>query len=220
VSERWSLAESPAIREATTSALAAAGLGVDDVARFDLYSCFPSAVQLALGALGLPGPVGGDPRPITVTGGLGFAGGPVNNYVTHAIAAMVDACRRDPGSVGLTTGLGWYSTKHAASVWSTRPPDGSFQRVPPARTQARVDAGPRRDPAGTYAGPATVEATAVVHERDGTPSVAIVAGLTPDGRRALANSHDPATLRSMCEEPWEGRTVAVTTDGTRNSLAG
>ena len=57
-------------------------------------------------------PSTGDDRPLTVTGGLGFAGGPVNNYPTHAIARMVEACRADPGSFGLTTALGWYATKH------------------------------------------------------------------------------------------------------------
>ena len=40
-----------------------------------------------------------DPRPLTVTGGLGFAGGPVNNYPTHAIARMVEVLRTDPDVV-------------------------------------------------------------------------------------------------------------------------
>ena len=78
-------------------------------------------------------------RPLTVTGGLGFAGGPVNNYPTHAIARMVEVLRADPGSYGLTTALGWYVTKHAAGIWST-PTTG---RRLPARRSAR-DAGAGR----------------------------------------------------------------------------
>ena len=103
VTERDRLDTSPALAAAGQAALRGADATVDDVARFDLYSCFPSAVQVAMAALGLRGPSGGDARPLTVTGGLGFAGGPANNYPTHAIAAMVQACRRDPGSLGFVT---------------------------------------------------------------------------------------------------------------------
>ncbi|HEX6310859.1 MAG TPA: acetyl-CoA acetyltransferase [Acidimicrobiia bacterium] len=218
-SERWALSESPAIRIAGTAALAAAGIGVDDVARFDLYSCFPAAVQIAMGALGLAGPAAGDARPLTVTGGLAFAGGPANDYPTHAIAAMVEACRRDPASVGLVHALGWYVTKHSIGLYSTTPPADGFVRVDPAAAQAQVDALARRDAAGAYEGEATVEATAVAFERDGAPSTAIVSLLTPDGRRALANSRDAAVMTAMTEEAWEGRPVTLRTDGSTNELA-
>ena len=217
VTERAALAEAPAIGVATRAALDAAGIGLDDVARFDLYSCFPAAVEMAMRALGLQGAEAGDERPLTVTGGLGFAGGPVNNYPTHGIARMVDALRADPGSFGLTTALGWYATKHSVGVWSTRPPD-AFVRVDPEETQAEADALPSRRAAGMVDGEMTVEGTSVVMERDGTPSVAIVAGLLPDGSRALANSRDADVMTEMTREPWEGRTVAVTNDGSTNQL--
>ena len=55
VTERAALAEAPAIGVATRAALAAADIGVDDIARFDLYSCFPAAVEMAMHALGLRG---------------------------------------------------------------------------------------------------------------------------------------------------------------------
>jgi acetyl-CoA C-acetyltransferase len=207
--ERHSLADSPAIRAVGRATLAAAAVDLDDVARFDLYSCFPSAVQLAMGALGLGGQAAGDERPLTVTGGLGFAGGPGNNYVTHSIAEMVQACRRDPGSIGMVTALGWYATKHSAGLYSSRPPARGFARVDPAATQAEVDALPAREAAGPYAGKVEVEATSVAFERDGTPGHAIVAGLTPDGRRALAVSRDPDLLAAMVEDPWEGRSVRL-----------
>ncbi len=217
-SERDSLASSPAIAAAGRAALDAAGVGVDDLARFDLYSCFPSAVEIALRALGLRGPSDGDPRPLTVTGGLGFAGGPANDYPTHAIAAMVDACRRDPGSIGMVSALGWYVTKHSIGLYSTTPPEQSYVRADAARTQAQVDALPRRETAGAYEGPATMEATAVVFDRESAPTVAILSTLTPDGRRALANTRDAAVMQEMTEKGWEGRTVRLRTDGTVNTL--
>ena len=218
VTERDRLDASPALGIVGRAALAAADATVDDVARFDLYSCFPSAVEVAMGALGLRGPGSGDDRPLTVTGGLGFAGGPANNYPTHAIAAMVDACRQDPGSLGFVSAIGWYITKHAAGCYSTTPPRDGFGRVDPATTQHAVDAGPRRATAGAYTGPATVEATAVVVERDGTPSLGIVSARTPDGRRALANSRDPDTLRDMTRTAWEGRPVRLRGEAGTNRL--
>ena len=49
-----------------------AGVDVGDVAEADLYSCFPSAVQAFVEALGLD-----EARALTVTGGMSFAGGPL-----------------------------------------------------------------------------------------------------------------------------------------------
>jgi acetyl-CoA C-acetyltransferase len=219
LTERWSLAESPGLRATAGDALAGAGVGVDDIARFDLYSCFPSAVQTAMKELGLAGPGGGDDRPLTVTGGLSFFGGPGNNYVSHSVAAMVDACRADPGSIGMVTGIGWFLTKHSAGIYSSRPPEKGYVRVDPATTKAKIDASPAREPAGPYSGPASVEATAVQYSREGDPAVAVLSTLTPAGRRALANTTDPSALASMVTEEWCGRPVDLTTDGTANRLA-
>jgi acetyl-CoA C-acetyltransferase len=218
---RHSLATSVGIGAMANAALAAAGrglgIGIDDIARFDLYSCFPSAVQLALDSLGLAGP-SRDGRPLTVTGGLGFAGGPLNNYPTHAIARMVELLRADPGSFGLTTALGWYATKHSCGVWSTTPPNGGFRRVDPAVPQAQVDASPSRPALESYSGRATVEATAVPVDRDGTPTIGIVAAITDSGERVLANVHDPTALGEMMTEAWENHVVHITPAGATNRI--
>jgi acetyl-CoA C-acetyltransferase len=216
-SNRQALDASPAIAMAVRAALQALGHDTDAVARFDLYSCFPSAVQVALRALGLKGPTHGDPRPLTVTGGLAFAGGPGNAYAMHSIAAMVEACRRDPGSLGLVTALGWYVTKHSVGVYSTQPRNG-FARVEPAPLQARIDATPSRETAGSFSGRATVEATSVSFERDGRPVQAIVSALARDGRRVLANSRDADLLESMTTTAWEGRTVDVVASDDANEV--
>lgn len=218
VIERPSLARSVAIGAVVHDALGAAGLGVDDVARFDLYSCFPSAVELALGSIGIPGPTGGDDRPLTVTGGLAFAGGPVNNYPTHSIAAMAEALRADPGSVGVTTALGWYATKHSAGVWSTRPPAAGYARVDPKTTQARVDAVPAHPVVDRHDGPATIEATSVPMTREGTGERAIAVVRTPAGARTMAFSDDGALADAMAREAWEGRSVRLHHDGTVNRM--
>ena len=53
ISQRAELHRSPAIRLAGAAALGLAGLGIDDVAVVDLYSCFPVVVQMAAFELGL-----------------------------------------------------------------------------------------------------------------------------------------------------------------------
>src|SRR5438105_3874140 len=106
-----------ALRAAARAVFCLAGVGIDDVAHVDLYSCFPSAVQIGAAELGLG--LAETDRPLTVTGGLSFAGGPGNNYSTHAIATMVERLRDDPGAMGLVTALGWYLTKHAVGLYST-----------------------------------------------------------------------------------------------------
>ena len=211
--ERWSLTDSPAIASTGAAVLEATATGIDDIAHFDLYSCFPSAVEIGRDALGIGA---NDERSLTVTGGLGFAGGPVNNYPTHAIATMVDVLRARPDDVGLTTALGWYVTKHSAAVWSARPPTRPFRFID---VQAAVDARPGRVIAGLVDTEATIEATSVAHERDGLPSVGIVTALTDDGRRLIANARDVDMLHDMTVHPWEGRRAKITNDGSSNSIS-
>jgi acetyl-CoA C-acetyltransferase len=90
--------------------------------------------------------------------------------------------------------------------------------VDPATTQARVDTTPRREPAGLLDDAVTIEATSVNYERDGSPVLGIVAALTADGRRALANTREPDLLAALTTEAHEGRTARLTNDGTINTI--
>jgi acetyl-CoA C-acetyltransferase len=206
VSNRADLSSSPAIRIAGRSALDLAGVGTDDLGHIDLYSCFPSAVQLAAAELGL-----GLDRQLTVTGGMSFAGGPWNNYVMHSVATMAGVLRDDPGAMGLCTANGGYVTKHAFGIYSTEPPAaGTFRHAEP---QDEVDALPRRELAEEHEGAVEIEAYTVMHGRDGEPERALASCLTPDGRRTWAGSSDEATMRAVMKDEFVGRAAAVTTDG-------
>jgi acetyl-CoA C-acetyltransferase len=208
VSERENLHSSPAIRVAGRTALSLAGAGIDDIAHVDLYSCFPSAVQIGARELGLD--IDDAARPLTVTGGLSFAGGPGNDYVTHSIAAMVDVLRADPGSKGLVTALGWYITKHAAGIYSTEPPPQGFKH---ARPQEEIDALPKRATVAEHEGPVTIDSYTVMHERDGSPAIGIVACLLADGSRTIANTNEPGVMKAMTLEEFVGRPARVRSDG-------
>jgi acetyl-CoA C-acetyltransferase len=200
VSERRNLAGAPALGAVGRAALEHANVSIDDVAHIDLYSCFPSAVQIAARELGLDDAR----RALTVTGGLTFAGGPGNNYTGHAIVALVERLRADPEASGLCTAVGWYLTKHAALVLSGHPGRVAFRELSPEVKRPP----PRRALAG-HDGTATVEAYTVPFARDGTPEAVIVAALTDDGSRALARSSDPGVVEAtLLEDPLE-RTAVI-----------
>jgi acetyl-CoA C-acetyltransferase len=224
LSHRADFHSSPAIRLAGDTALGLAGTDIDEVAHLDLYSCFPSAVELAAAELGV---ADDDPaRPLTVTGGLTFAGGPGNNYGTHAVATLVARLRADPGSLGLVTGLGWYVTEHSLGLYGTSPGAGAPAGTVPVRTQVSEAAGFRwGDPQGAVAalpqcapdadarGEVTVETYSVSYGRDGAPGRAVLACRTPDGRRAWANVSDPGHLEVLVTEECCGRLGTLRADG-------
>ncbi|GAC1311687.1 MAG: acetyl-CoA acetyltransferase [Acidimicrobiales bacterium] len=208
VAEHEQLWASPAMAAASADALGMAGVGIDDVAHLDLYSCFASSVAFARDALDLPGD---DPRGVTVTGGLPFAGGPGSGYLLHSLATMVDVLRRDPGAHGLVSGVGMHMTKHAFGVYSTTPPTGRLEPSDEQATQRRLDAGPQRVITPTYEGPATVAAYSVIHDRTGAAVSALAVCDLPDGTRAYGRADDPGMLSDMEREEWTGSSVAMTT---------
>ena len=213
LSQRPELHRSPAIRLAGTAALEQAGLGTDDVAWIDLYSCFPAVVQMAATELGLT--VDDPDRPLTLTGGLTFGGGPGNNYTAHGIARAVRALRAAPGTAALVTALGWYATKHSLGVYASRPPaHGGSEPFAWRDLQPEVDALPQCavDPGAT--GPVRVETYTVTFDREGGPERGILACRTPDGSRAWGNVTDRDTLALLCTEEGIGRPGVLGTDGT------
>ena len=208
IAERYELHRSAAIRIAGARALKLAGVGIDDVDHVDLYSCFPSAVQVAAAELGLS--VDDPARPLTVTGGLTFAGGPWSNYVMHAIATMAELLVANPGRRALITANGGYLTKHSFGVYSTEPPaEFRWEDAQPA-----VDREPTRDGLVEWEGVGTVEAWTTPFDREGQPEKAFVAVRTPDGSRTLAVIAGPAAAEATVREDIGGTKVAVAADGS------
>ena len=200
-SNRENFHSSPAIRIAGGRALEVAGLTPGQLDFVDLYSCFPVAVQVAAAELGL------DPaRALTVTGGLTFAGGPLNNYVMHAIARMAELLREAPGTKGLITANGGFLSTHAFGVYSTEPPTNGFQHANPQR---EVDAAaPPRRVVPSHHGTAEVEGYCVLYGGGGA-EVANIALRLPGGERAWANCADQDTLSAMTTEEFCGLTATV-----------
>jgi acetyl-CoA C-acetyltransferase len=201
VSQRVDFHSSPAIRVAGERALAQAGSTSAEIDFFDLYSCFPCAPQIAAEMLGLGLD---DPRPLTVTGGLPYHGGPGNNYSTHAIATMVEKLRARPGTSALVSAVGWYLTKHSVGVYSSAPPPHPRLRDDPHEYQEIVDRQPGPPLVSQPSGLGTVETYSVVHDRDGRPSMGIVVARLADGGRCWANVSDPVVLERIEQTEFIG----------------
>jgi acetyl-CoA C-acetyltransferase len=181
VVQRPDLGRSVVARLAGQRAMALAKVGPDDLDHLDLYSCFPAAVQITAGELGIP-----LDRQLTVTGGMTFAGGPLNSYVLHAMATMAEVLRNDPAAIGLVTSVSGFLTKFGAGVWSTDPARRHGWRHEDVTAEADALGAPMPDTDDPGDDVAVVAGT-VTHARDGTRTRVEVVE-TPRGVRALRST--------------------------------
>ena len=210
VAGRAHLDRSPAMAATTAAALRRSGLDLAEIDAFDLYSCFGSAVAFAADALGL---ADDDPRPLTLTGGLPFHGGPGSNYMSHSISHAVDAIRQGTHEHVLVTGVGMHMTKHVAAVWSATPGPTDATDDAPQQGPLPDDAVPVVD---EVRGAATVEAATVVSDRSNRPERVVAICRRADGARCYAASRDPVTIDAVRDAKWVGATAEVrpAADGT------
>jgi acetyl-CoA C-acetyltransferase len=204
----------PGMAAAIGAALTAAGTGTDELDAFDLYSCFPCAVELAAGALGM---APDDRRRLTVTGGLPYFGGPGNNYSLHAVATMAERLRQE-GGTGLVTALGWYLTKHAVGVYGSAPPPRGWRHGDTAERQAAIDA-TAVPIAQDGSGPALVVASTVALGHGGEVTAAPVIARLDDGRHVAAAA-DPSELPSLAGRNLVGTTIEVEGAPVRYRVSG
>jgi acetyl-CoA C-acetyltransferase len=195
----------PGVAIAGERALALAGRAVEEIAHVDLYSCFPAPVEVFARELGL-----GFDRPLTVTGGMRFAGGPLNNYVLQATARMAEVLRDDPGSTGLVTSLSGILTKQGFGVWSSDPPARAFGYAD--LTEAVARSTETRSLVSDYEGPAIVAGYTVIYI-GADPVKGIAVCDLPNGARTVASSDDPVLAPAMAADEFCGRDVGVGAGG-------
>lgn len=150
----------------------------------ELYSCFPVVPKLARRTLGL-----GVDHPTSVTGGLSFFGGPINNYMSHAACAMVREVRAGV-QLGLIYGQGEFVTKHHALIVGREPQvrDNRPDAILDLGAQAVADPmlGPPVAIDETPDGEATLETFTVLFDPAGRPNYAAVIARLDTGARTLA----------------------------------
>ena len=79
---------------------------------YDLYSCFPAAVKMFSKSLEL-----GSELPMTITGSMPYAGGPLNSFVIHSTVKMIQKIRALEARHGLVTGVSGMMTKQSFCIW-------------------------------------------------------------------------------------------------------
>lgn len=201
VASRRVLHRSPGARAAGMAVLETSGVAIGDVDLLDLYSCFPVAPEIVADELGIP-----RDRPLTITGGMAFAGGPYNNYVLQSTAEMALRLRKQGVGTGLVGCISGVVTKQAFGLWSARPPSRPFACTDVTADVAR-DAAPLPE-AESYDGEARVVAWTVLHSSDAPPRAIVIAD-TPDGRRCVAENADQAFVSGLGRRDIAGEMVTV-----------
>lgn len=207
ISERQNFHSSPAMNASARSALSMANKNIDDMAFFDIYSCFPSAVQIACDEFGIQQ---GDSRGITLTGGLPYFGGPGNNYSMHGIVEMMNRARENEKEFGLLNANGWYLTKHSIGIYSCVAPQKNWNIS--SLKMADQAAIPLLENAS---GEAQLETFTVIFDKLNKPKKSIVVARLKSGERCLATTKsDQHTLNSLMA------TEAFRIDGIVESVDG
>lgn len=201
MTERAAPQRSFGFRHAGVRALERAGITIDDVAHLELYSCFPIAVRMQMRETGVD-----RDRQITQTGGMAFAGGPLNNFVLQAMVTMVRVLRSDPGSIGLVSAVSGMLTKQGVSLWSTEPRADGF--VFDDVTEAVRADEQRCEIVAAASGPARVVTYTVLYEGE-APSRGVLLCDLDAGRRAIVSVDDAALVASMLREEFCGRRLAL-----------
>lgn len=178
--------------------------GIGRLAFMELYSCFPVVPKMALRTLG---PEAESMAP-TVAGGLTFFGGPLHNYMSHAICAMVRTLRRNSDAQGLLYGQGGYVTKHHAIVLGSQRPTTELMARFTVQDKADAMRGPSPRLRDDYEGPASIEAYTVHYSKAGEPIQGVVVLRTPDGERTMARVPPEDRALSILQS-WDNNAVGT-----------
>jgi acetyl-CoA C-acetyltransferase len=199
--ERREVDRAPGFRLAGERLTDATGVALDAAKHRELYSCFPSAVRVQLRELGLDAS-----RPLTVTGGMAFAGGPLNSFVLQSLVTLARVLRDDRGSHGLLTAISGIVTKQGVSLWSSEPPPRPFFGADVGGELAG------RGETVTFEADAPAEGTirgyTVIDEGTGVLRTAALCDRA-DGTRTLASSTDPELARAGLAEELVGRELVA-----------
>lgn len=195
--DRAEWTNTPSMPVSIGKALELNDLAGEDFDYVELYSCFPCVPKLARRILGWPAD-----RPVTVHGGLTFGGGPIANYMTHAIAAMVRLLRKEGRYGFLFANGGHCSHNHSIVLMREPPQENPFPQD--YHYQEEADAGRRPIPPLTdeYEGKAPVETYTVIYKRGGEPDYGVALSRTRLGERLIARV-----------QPDDTRSIAFLTDG-------
>jgi acetyl-CoA C-acetyltransferase len=170
-------------------------LEIDD---YDLYSCFPVAIQMFAISLGLK-----IDNQMTITGGMPFAGGPLNSYVLHSTVKLISKIRERKKGLGIITGVSGMMTKQSYALWSKNP-DIDFIHKDFTDDAKNIEK-PVEISTDTMGEGEIIGYTII---KKNTHSKAIMyLNISGGKKRKLITSSDESIIRSMEEKEWVGKKV-------------
>ena len=206
---RTNYSQSPGMTVSLRKALELNGVESAALDFVELYSCFPCVPKMARRVIDWP-----LQRAASVVGGLTFGGGPVGNYMSHAVVSLVLKLRQE-GRSGLLFANGGLATHNHAMVLSRTPlPANAFPQNFDFQTEADALRGAPPPVDERYQGPATLETYTVFYDRDGAPQGGAVIGRALSGARFIAKvpAEDAATVAWLTggeQEPVGARGTAI-----------
>ncbi len=210
ISRRPKLYDSPAAREGSKRALKQAGLRLNEINAFDIYSCFPSIVQIIKKEIGI---LEDDPRTLTIAGGLPYFGGPWSNYSMHAIVTAVEKIRDNSDLKIMVIANGGYNTKQSFGIYGKNPPLILWDQLDDTEIQSAILSKSLAPPLKEANGVLEIESYTFVHDRQGNPVKGIVIGKIESNRRALAQiSADRIVLNGLLKHDLIGKKFPVKHD--------
>jgi acetyl-CoA C-acetyltransferase len=214
ITQRPSLHTSPASREGSKLALKQAGLELNNIDAFDLYSCFPSIVEIMMKEIGIPEY---NSRNLTLTGGLPYFGGPWSNYSLHAIASAFEEVNDNPQSNIMVVANGGYNSKQSFGIYGKQPPEIPFGELNSEKIQKQILDDALEPPVKKANGTLTIEGYTIIYNREQEPKEGIVIGKLDSKRRTLAFiKESPKILRGISKQELVGKRVGINYDEELN----
>ncbi len=203
---RDSLSDPKAMAVTIEETLRRNALAADQIDHVELYSCFPCVPKMARRVFGWP-----VDKPISAFGGLTFGGGPIGNYMSHAICAMVEKLRAERGTALMFANGGFATHFHGILLAAHALPNAVFPHSFDCNdlAQAKRDAPP--EIVEDYEGAATIESYTVFYERGGDFKSGTIVARTTGGARTLA--HVPDTNLAVLQFLTNGDVEPIGTAG-------
>ena len=165
---------------------------------YDLYSCFPVAVQMFADSLNL-----GSEDVKTVTGGMPFAGGPLNNYMIHSTVKIISEIRNNHSNIGLVTGVSGMMTKQAFALWAKEP---LIQFISKDVTEEAALIEHPVEMSTQTNGMAIVLGYTIFKDANKDMKV-VIYGEDSQNKRKVLISKDKEIIKSMGDEEWVGKQI-------------
>ncbi|MFX1391626.1 MAG: hypothetical protein ACFE9Z_16295 [Promethearchaeota archaeon] len=210
LSQRPKLCDSPAIREGSRLVLNQAGLKLENIDAFDLYSCFPCMVEISKREIGL---AEDDPRDLTITGGLSFFGGPFSSYSLHSIVSAVNLIQKNPTMKIMILANGGYNTAQSFGIYGKEHGAKEWDEYSNEKIQNEIFKKSLPEPITKANGILTVEAYTIVYNRVSLPEYGVVVGRLENGNRCFSFiSSDSERLLKFEKEELVGKEFLVQYD--------